>query len=299
VLLATLLTQAPVRAQLLLPGALQASPSISGNPAPNPSGAVPGKPKPAKLKPPSAETVVGRELSRDGFAGTIAFQSASGNGIEITRLSLAGEEISHPGEPCRVDVVADAPIQTRIASRPNGVSHYEVEIEACPFSFDVLDGAVNVTRVPPACDFPAANCRATMAGLWGPPGNSFGPDQVKQLERDRGHAESLMRTEFRALLTNAGKDKDAIKKIASEQAGFSSERDVICRNYSGEEVHGFCALRITQARALALQAAFEDYANMHTRPAKTMAKKAAGKQKPVPVLKLDTQQTAPPDTEPH
>jgi hypothetical protein len=299
VLLATLVIQAPARAQLLLPGALQASPSTAGQPAQNPAGAVPGKPKPAGLKPPSEETIFGRELSRDGFAGTISFQRASDKGIAITRLSVAGEAISHPGEQCRVDVVADAPIQTKFAGRPNGVFRYDVEIAACPFSFDVLDGAVIVTRVPPTCDFPAADCRADPVGLWGPPGNSFGPDQVKQLERERSHAESIMRAAFRVLLTNAGKDKDAIKKIAGEQAGFSSERDVTCRNYSGEDVHGFCALRITQARALALQASYEERAKLHTKAVKTIAKKAVAKQKPAPDLKLDSRQPAPPDAGPH
>ena len=297
VLLATLLIQAPARAQLLLPGALQASPSTAGNLAQNPSGAGPGKPKPDRLKPPSEGSVVGHDLSRDGFAGTIAFQSAADKGLEITRLSLAGEEISRPGEPCRVDVVADAPIQARFAGRPHGVSQYEVAIEACPFSFDVLDGAVNVMRVPPACDFPAADCRAAVAGLWGPPGGSFGPGEVKQLESARGHAESQMRAAFRALLKSAGKDKDRIKKIAGEQAGFSSERDVMCRDYLSEDVHGFCALRITQARALALQTAIEDHANLPAKPARAMTKKTAAEQRPASVPKRDVP-TAPRDTGP-
>ncbi len=293
VLLATLPIQAPARAQLLLPGALQASPTPADNPAQNAVRAAPGQPKPARLKPPAEETILGHELSRDGFAGAIAFQRAADKAIEITRLSLAGEQISHPGEPCRVDVVADAPIQTKFAGHPNGVSRYEVEIAACPFSIDVLDGAVIVTRVPPTCDFPAADCRAAPAGLWGPPGNSFGPSPEKQLERERSHAESIMRTEFRMLLTSAGKDKDAIKKIVGEQAGFSSERDVTCRNYLGEDAHGFCALRITQARALALQAAFEERAKLHPKPAKPMTKKAAAKQKPAPNLNFDSQQVPP------
>lgn len=303
VLLAMLPIQAPARAQLLLPGAVQASPSTPsnstpGNTAQNPARSAPGKPKPAGLKPPAEETIFGHELSRDGVAGAIAFQRAADKAIEITRLSLAGEAISHPGEPCRVDVVADAPIQTKFAGRPKGVSRYEAEIAACPFSIDVLDGAVLVTRVPPTCDFPAADCRAAPAGLWGPPGNSFGPSQAKQLERERSHAESIMRADFRKLLTNAGKDKDAIKKIAGEQAGFSSERDVTCRNYLGEDAHGFCALRITEARALALQAAFEERAKLHPRPARTMTKKAAAKQKPAPNLKLDSRQIPPPDARP-
>ncbi|MGA9215849.1 MAG: hypothetical protein WBZ54_11435 [Methylocella sp.] len=291
VLLAALLTPALARAQLMLPGALQGSPSTVTKTAPNPAGAAPGQPKPAGLKPPSEETIFGQELSRDGFAGIIAFQRGSGKGLEITRLSIAGEEISHPGEQCQVEVVAGTPIQTRFAGRPRGVSRYEVEIGACPFSLDVLEGAVLVTRTPRTCDFRAADCRVDPAGLWGPPGNAIGPDQTKQLERERGRVESAMLGRFHALLTSAGKDKEAIKRIASEQAGFSSEREVICRNYLGEDIHGFCALRITQARALALQAALEDRA-------KARAKPAMAKQKPAANFKLNSKANRKPEPAP-
>lgn len=108
-----------------------------------------------------------------------------------------------------------------------------------------------------------------------------------------------MRTGFHALLMKAGKDKVAIKKMAGEQAGFSSEREVICRNYLGEEVHGFCALRITQARALALQTAFEERTNLQTGSAKTTTKRAVAKQKPMPNLNSDAQQTPQPGSGPH
>jgi hypothetical protein len=292
VLLASLLTPALARAQLMLPGALQASPSTADKAVPNPAGAAPGQPKPAGLKPPSEETIFGRELSRDGFAGTIAFQRGSGKGLEITRLSIAGEEISHPGEHCQVEVVAGTPIQPRFAGRPNGVSRYEVEIETCPFSLDVLEGAVLVvTRTPPTCEFRAADCRVDLGGLWGPPGNAIGPDQTKQLERERGRVDSAMLAKFHALLTSAGKDKEAIKQIASEQAGFSSEREMICRNYLRENIHGFCALRITQARALALQAAFEDRA-------KTRAKPVMAKKKPASNFKRNSEANPHPEPGP-
>jgi hypothetical protein len=277
VLLAALLTPALARAQLMLPGALQASPSTAK--------------KTAGLKPPSEETISGHELSRDGFAGIIAFQHGSGNGLEITRLAFAGEKISHPGEQCQVDVVADAPIQTRFSGRPNGVSRYEVEIETCPFSLDVLEGAVLVARTPQTCDFRAADCRVDPAGLWGPPGNAIGPDQTQQLERERGRVVAAMLAKFHALLTSAGKDKEAIKQIASEQAGFSSEREVMCRNYLGEDIHGFCALRITEARALALQAAFEDRA-------KARAKPATAKKQPASNFKLNSKANPRPEPGP-
>jgi hypothetical protein len=258
----------------MLPGALQASPSPANKIAPNPTGATPGQPKPPGLKPPSEETIFGQELSRDGFAGIIAFQRGPNKGLEITRLSIAGEEISHPGEQCQVDV-AGTPIQTRFAGRPNGVSRYEVEIATCPFSLDVLEGAIFVTRAPQTCDFLAADCRVDPAGLWGPAGNAIGPDQTKQLERERGRLDSAMLAKFHALLTSAGKDKEVIKHIASEQAGFSSEREVICRKYLREDIHGFCALRMTQARALALQAAFEDRAKARAQPASAKKKPAS------------------------
>jgi len=274
----------------MLPGALQASPSTATKTAPNPTGVAPGQPKPAGHEPPSEETIFG-QLSRDGFAGIIAFQRGSGNGHEITRLSIAGEEISRPGEQCQVEVVAGTPIQTRFAGRPNGLSRYEVEIETCPFSLDVLEGAVLVTRTPRTCDFRAADCRVGPAGLWGPPGNTIGPDQTKQLERERVRVEAAMLAKFHALLTSAGKDKEAIKQIASEQAGFSSEREVICRNYLREDIHGFCALRITQARALALQAAFEDRAKARAKPA--MAKK-----KPASNFKLNSRANPKPEPGP-
>ena len=66
-----------------------------------------------------------------------------------------------------------------------------------------------------------------------------------------------MRTDFRALLKKAGKDKTAIKAIAGEQAGFSSDREVTCRDYAQESVHGFCSTQITQARVLSLIAKFD------------------------------------------
>jgi hypothetical protein len=261
-LLAALLTPALGRAQLMLPGALQASPSTANRMAPNFTGATPGQPR---LKPPSEETISGQELSRDGFAGIIAFRHTSGKGLEISRLSIAGEEISRPGEQCEIEVPG-TPIQTRFAGRPNGVSRYEVGIETCPFSLDVLEGAVLIARTPRTCEFRAANCRVDPTGVWGPPGNAIGADQTKQLERERGRVDSAMLAKFHALLASAGKDKEAVKQIASQQAGFSSEREVICRNYLCEDIHGFCALRITQARALALQAAFEDRARAGVKP---------------------------------
>jgi hypothetical protein len=65
-----------------------------------------------------------------------------------------------------------------------------------------------------------------------------------------------MRTNFRALIRKAGKDAIAVKAIAREQAAFSSQREMTCRDYDQETVHGFCSTQITEARALDLLAQF-------------------------------------------
>ncbi|MCI0735033.1 MAG: hypothetical protein L0Y50_01955 [Beijerinckiaceae bacterium] len=289
IVLAALLLPAQSRAQLMLPGALQAHPPPAGNAGSGPAGAASRKPKLAGLKPPSEAGISGRDLLRDGFAGIIAFQSTPNSGLEITKLSLAGEGTSYPPEPCLVDVAAEIPVQVNFSGRPNGASRYDVEVAACPFSLEVLEGAVLVTRTPRTCEFAAAQCRVDPAGVWGPPGSAFGPDEANQLERDRGRAEADMRTNFRALLTSASKDIEAIKRIAGEQAGFSSVREMTCRNYLHEDVHGYCALRLTQARALALQAAFDEHMKKQadTKPAKPVEERTIAKRKPVAKTKLD------------
>ncbi|WP_139223535.1 hypothetical protein [Methylocapsa palsarum] len=250
----------PAGAQMMLPGALQAAPPSDAAPATpgaRPGAAGPSKPRTAGQKAPTEAGIVGRDLVREGAAGVMAFQSGAGKSLEITRLSFTGAGIANSHEACRVDVVADAPIELKPAGRAHGLARYDAAVEACPFSLEILDGAVLVSKLAAPCDFAQADCRVDPAGLWGPAGDSIDDKQIKVMERERARAEGAMRTNFRALLSSAGKDKAAIKQIAADQAGFSSEREVACHNYRKEEVHGFCALRLTEARALALQAEFE------------------------------------------
>jgi len=273
VLVVLLASAAPASGQLMLPGAVHAPPPEVTSKTPRASDdaasadAGPGKPKPVRLQAPSETTLVGRDLARDGSLGVMAFRNGAAKGLEIASLSLAGEEISSPGVPCRVDVVAGTPIEARFTGRSAaGLSRYAAEIAACPFSFEVLDGAVLVARDPKACAFAAADCRVDPTGLWGPRADTIDERQIKQWERARVLAETSMRASFRALLASAGKDREAIKRIAREQAGFSSERSVACSSYAGEDLHGFCALRLTEVRAIALQARRGEASRMNADP---------------------------------
>jgi hypothetical protein len=240
-------------AQMMLPGAMQAAPE-GGPRVETPASPHALKPKPAAPKPPSEDAILDRDFSRNGSDGLMRFGRGAGAPLEVVALSLTGEQISRPGEACRLDVLTGAPIQAKAAGKPKGFLRYDVGIEACPFSLDVLDGAVLVIGAGKPCDFVAADCRVDPAGLWGPLATTIDEKQIKLFEHARGVAEAAMRTHFRALLASAGQDKAAVKTIAGEQAGFSAEREVTCRNYAREDAHGFCALRLTQARALALQA---------------------------------------------
>ena len=167
----------------MLPGARQAAPE--GAPAAQ-SPAAAAKPKPAAPKPPGEDAILDRDFARNGVDGLIRFRRAPGSAAEITALSLAGEQIAHPGETCRLDVAAGQPIEARPAGRPHGLLRYDAGIEACPFSLDVLDGAVLVARDGKPCEFVAADCRVDPAGLWGPPAAAIDDKQAKQFEHAPG-----------------------------------------------------------------------------------------------------------------
>ena len=213
--------------------------------------------KPIVIKPPGTEAIAGQALMHDGKNGTMTFDQ-SGDELVLSKLVFVGGKISKPGQACSVEVSLVPPLTATPDGRPVGALRYSVPLEACPFDIDVLDGAVLVTNPTPSCDFTAADCRVSPGGLWGPTAAEITPQRAKDLERERVRIETTMRTDFRALLKKAGKDKAAVKAIAGEQAGFSSDREVACRDYAQESVHGFCSTRVTQARVLALIAKFGD-----------------------------------------
>lgn len=252
-LAASILSPAPVSAQMMLPGAnngvaVDRPPRETGTPAD--TGV-----HPIIVKPPSEASVIGHVLSRDGHAGKMAFEKKGGD-LVLTKLQMMGDKISKPQETCSVEVSLSAPLVVLPAGRPHGLVRYDVPLDACPFSFDVLEGAVLVSRPDPTCDFTAADCRITPGGLWGPTPFELPPSRATELEHQRVKIETTMRTNFRALLKKFAKDKAAAKALVRDQAAFSSQREMTCRDYEQEPVHGFCSTQITEARTLELLAQF-------------------------------------------
>ena len=96
------------------------------------------------------------------------------------------------------------------------------------------------------------------------------------LEKDRARADKAVRETYKALIAKVPKtEKGGVRQIASEQAGFTSERELICRDYSRKSVHGFCAARYTELRAAAL-------ARARLNPGSTLAADTEAKPRPKP-----------------
>ncbi len=253
-----LLAATPTPAQLTLPGA-----------APTRSDAPPAAPKPKKpgdgikatravkgkasaaLFAPEVAPIDGRPLMLNGKGGMIQL-SGSGPTLTIEKLRLPGESVSNSSQQCIVDIVGDKPIEARTEGRPDGLSRYDAEVPACPFAFDVLDGAVLVPSQITACVFKAADCQTSPGGLWGPDGAEL-EKEAAAIGKRRNEAEKAMAKAVHGLEERAKDNSDAAA-LLKDQNAFPEQRQEACRDYVKETVHGFCAASLTEARAALLEA---------------------------------------------
>jgi len=232
---------------MALPGAVAPSSAGSVEKLYTPRKSATAGPRPA----PSISTIVGKPLLLNGGSGLLQF-SAKGSALRVEKLKLIGEVISNSAQQCSIDVIGATPIETKSLARPEGLLRFSADIPACAFTFDVLDGAILSPPQTEACVFKAADCQASPAGLWGPDGAALAKDS-KAVERSRARAESDMVANFKELEARL-KDASKAKEVARDQAGFSSLREDMCKDYVQEAAHGFCATSLTEARAAFLRA---------------------------------------------
>ncbi len=249
----------PVAAQMVLPGAVA--------PTPEGTAVAPGsasRPKP-KVRPqgdapvaavfakaPAVVSLAGQTLYLNGRKSQIGFE-AKDKSLSVSRLTFVGQKLSDPRQDCEVTPQTGGAVAITDLGRPNGLVRFKLDFPACPITFDVLEGAVLGIGDPPVCEFREADCKVPADGLWGPQPATLGPAQVKTTERARAQAESAVRNDYK-LLVSLTKDRPTIMGYARDQAGFTSAREEICRDYSGEGRHNFCAARLTEARVAALKA---------------------------------------------
>src|ERR1700677_1115808 len=243
------------QAQLALPGAAETSPTDA--PAKPAHAKKAHKPASGKLSPlaaPGSESIVGKPLLQNGLAGQLLF-SGGDKSLQIDKFTLPGEVVSDPKQKCRIDIVSETPIEAKSEGAPDGLARYSADIPACPLTFDVLDGSVLVPAQTTACVFQAADCQASPSGLWGPEGVSLEKD-AKVIAKARRRADASITQTLRLIQEH---DKQASSAaMTREQTDFASQRDEVCRDYASEARHGFCAARITEARAALLRKRAEE-----------------------------------------
>jgi hypothetical protein len=235
----------PARAQLALPGAVPPDPVAEV--------VAPAKPKPkprrdvaAAVRGPGEEAALDRTLLQNGGQSRLELERRDGK-VVAAKLSLSGLSTTKSGQICKVDLTASGPIPATPLGRSTGLSRFELPVEGCKLTLDVLEGAVLMDPSVGVCEFKAADCRVEMGGLWGPPASSL-VAQAREIEKARGQAEQTLRGNYK-LLSQRASGKEAVKLVARDQAAFTSEREMACRFYDKENVHGYCGARYTQARA--------------------------------------------------
>ena len=282
-LIAGALAASEAGAQLVLPGAAPAAPQgATASPAKARTGVAKSAGASAKgVKPgaaPGVASLAGRPLLLNGKSGLLQI-SGDDKTATIDKLQLAGESVSDSSQRCVVDIVGENPIQATSVGRPDGLLRFEADVPACPFSFDVLDGAALAPSQITACVFKAADCQTGPGGLWGPDGASLVGDAAK-FAKERAEAEKAMAKAVRAVQDRASDSPEAADLIR-DQNGFAGQRDEICRDYAKESIHGYCALRLTQARTALLETRLSELAAAaagkaaNEKPGKTKAKKGA------------------------
>ena len=233
---------------LQLPGAQPFNAPGTQQVLPPTPGAAPRQPSMPAIKVPAEQDILGKALHRNGNHGS-ATLTKLGTGYGL-KLDLDGFQPPNLTEPCAVSF-GEAPVPVTALGRPAGVPRYRLEAPICPIVFDILDGAFLVVEPNEPCVVQAAQCRIDPRGLWGADARTIAA-QAKEIERARGAAERAVREGYRTL--TAKSDPVEQRTIAREQAGFSAERETICRDFQREGQVGFCAARITEARAAHLRA---------------------------------------------
>jgi hypothetical protein len=263
-LFAVALTASETRAQLVLPGAAPAEPQGARVAPAKPKHKSSGAPateagsggKDAEASPAAGiASLAGRPLMLNGKSGQLQI-SGDDKSVTIDKLQLVGEGVSDSSQRCVVDIVGETPIEAANVGRPDGLERYEAKVPACPISFDVLSGAVLVPTQITACVFKAADCQTAPGGLWGPDGASLVGDAAK-IVKERAAVEKAMGKILHTIEDRA-EDNTRAADLVRDQNGFAGHRDELCRDYAKESVHGYCALRITEARVALLRTRLDE-----------------------------------------
>ena len=238
------------RAQLVLPGAAARTPP--GAPAEAPA---PRKPeKAAAVFASSVAAVVGRPLQLNGDQGQLLF-SGRGKVLRIDKFSLPGEVISDPSRKCLIDIVGEAPIETKSLGRPDGLARYEAEIPACPFPSTWSRARRWFPRRTRPAFFRRPIARRAPPDFGAPRGPVWKTTQ----NRSSGNGRAPTRRRRKACARSRRGSKVARRPQTSrgETTIFPRDATTYAAITRRKLLHGYCASRMAQARAALLQERIE------------------------------------------
>ncbi len=256
VLLASALSGGAAFAQLSLPGAASGdAPAAGALPDTTPAPATRSKHRARRAAGAAAGALVadpagldGKTLRQNGRNGELRLAKGPDGKLTIAKFTLEGEVISHPAQRCRIDIVADKPLDLTSQGAPDGLPRFAAAIPACPLAFDVAADGVLAPPQANACVFAVADCQASPSGLWGPEAADLDKD-ARAVARARALADRSIQESLHELVR---RDKDAAASLTRQESDFAAERDDLCHDYSGEARLGFCASRLQQTRAALL-----------------------------------------------
>ena len=253
---ATLLASVGAQAQFAMPGAVAPPTLAPANPPPAAEPAAPTRRQERARRRAGGgggqgaeAAIIERTLSLNGSQSRLELERRDGK-LVAGKLQLVGVASDGSGKACRVDLAAAGPIEAKDLGKETGLTRYELPAPDCAMSFSALNGAVLMKGPGQVCVFAKEACRSDVTGMWGPPAASLARS-ARDIEKARGHAENQVRAHYKTLIGRAG-GHDAVKVVAREQAGFTSEREMACGGYDSEVQHGFCHARFTEARAAEL-----------------------------------------------
>lgn len=243
----------PIKKHRTKRAAAQPAPDL---PAPDlPAADSPAADNPAANKPAAApergiDSILGKALKLNGSQGAMIVNKHKRE-LSVDQLVLKGESTDPGGRPCAIEVHGDAPMPVKSMGKISGLQRYAIDFPACPIVFDVIDRAVLVPPQVAACVFPAAACQASASGLWGPDAASL-QSAAKDIGAKRERADRALNQSLKSLMKrNHGQDAAA---VTADEELFATLRDESCKGYDGEADLGFCASRLTIARAANLAA---------------------------------------------
>ncbi|MDB5589711.1 MAG: hypothetical protein JWR86_236 [Enterovirga sp.] len=207
--------------------------------------------RPVALRVPVEDAVIGRELKKNGSGGSLRIERTGRSDLRA-RLTLAGRKSAASVESCTITLGDASGVALTPEGRPDGLQRYAVEDAAtttCPLQIEVLDEAVLIKPKSGSCLVQTPSCQADAAGLWGPEPSQLIP-RARDYEAARGVADKAVRDNYKALVQRAR--PEAVRPLVSEQASFSSDREVLCRTYAKEAAHSFCNARYSEGRAISL-----------------------------------------------